>query len=480
MNAELARAEAQKDLSFSEALWAALEREGCEGTPLLRIEHAAGPAWLVRFRPDVELTHRFGLCEELLLLAVGGEMSWPAIREAQTHLQSADLDLEPDLMLLIDSGERLCERIATFPRQREHRVPWELTQSLEETLERWLPRYDLFDMRDPVRGRRVVGRRAERAHLAQLLGAGGGVGVFGLRKVGKTTLVRAVTDALEPQTAERVAWVDAQGLVRRDVHHLAHHLLAELGFASHHSSPSPAQRSLSDLDMAFRTLLEEGKRVIVVVDEFDYLLEGEPREVLRVEGILGFFGLCRSWSQRAPGQLALVLIGRDPEHLAKPRLAGVPNPLLAWLRELWLGPMPSEEASELLVSLGRKVGLTIGAATVASCLSQTGGHPLLVRRFGSCALHVARQTERWSTDALLGLIEAAFASDRAAHTLASEVEALLRERYPDAFAHLCARAAGVALPAHPVLQRFGVEVRGEVPSLWLRWFRAVRPLAVAS
>ena len=142
--------------------------------------------------------------------------------------------------------------------------------------------------------------------------------------------------------------------------------------------------------------------------------------------------------------------------------------------------MPSEEASELLVSLGRKVGLTIGAATVASCLSQTGGHPLLVRRFGSCALHVARQTERWSTDALLGLIEAAFASDRAAHTLASEVEALLRERYPDAFAHLCARAAGVALPAHPVLQRFGVEVRGEVPSLWLRWFRAVRPLAVAS
>jgi hypothetical protein len=475
MELESARAAMHGEVPFVDALLRALARDGAEVADLVRADGCDQPAWLAQIRPDRALMARFGMGDELLVLVVGATAGWPELRAAQARLQQPRSRLEPDVVLVVDGGEQLAERLGMVPRQREHRIPWDLDDTLAELLQRWLPRYDLFDTRDPVRGRHVFGRRAERAQLTQLLGTGGCVGVFGLRKIGKTTLVHAVTDALD-QAGEHAAWVDAQGLVHRDAHHLARALLRDLGA----EPESESRDELQALDAALGSLLAGGDYVTLVVDEFDFLVEGTTQDKRVLEGLVGFFGLCRAWSQRTRGRLALVLVGRDPEHVLQPRIGGLPNPLLAWLRELWLGPLPPDEAEELLVSMGRKVGLSIGRETVAACLSWTGGHPMLVRRFGSCALAVARRTERWDTDQVLARVEDAFAGDRAAHTIAAEVEALLRERYPAAFERLCARAAGHDSPRDPVLQRLGLEIAGDVPLLWRQWFRAVRPLAVAS
>ncbi len=92
-----------------------------------------------------------------------------------------------------------------------------------------------------------MGRDAEVAHLRTRVIRGDAVGVFGLRKMGKTSLVRAVTDGLDPasgvkdpvnvsngpgdETAPSQAcavWIDAQGLDQPSVDDVADEMLAAL------------------------------------------------------------------------------------------------------------------------------------------------------------------------------------------------------------------------------------------------------------
>ncbi|MEO7596152.1 MAG: hypothetical protein ABI134_33390, partial [Byssovorax sp.] len=77
---------------------------------------------------------------------------------------------------------------------------------LLDQIAKYLPDHDLFERRDPVRGHQVIGRKDNIRDLSVRLQQRQSVGIFGLRKVGKTTLVRALTDALDPVSASLSPW----------------------------------------------------------------------------------------------------------------------------------------------------------------------------------------------------------------------------------------------------------------------------------
>ena len=118
----------------------------------------------------------------------------------------------------------LAERLSLLPGPWGQRIPWPTDHAppapLEEQLRAHLPEFDLFERRDPVRGRQLVGRRKLIADLSSRLARGQAVGVFGLRKVGKSSLLGAVVETLDPASqgapdAEArafVVFVDVQGI----------------------------------------------------------------------------------------------------------------------------------------------------------------------------------------------------------------------------------------------------------------------------
>lgn len=76
-----------------------------------------------------------------------------------------------------------------------------------------LPGFDVYEERDAVRGAQLVGRDAEVSALRTRVVRGDAMGLFGLRKMGKTSVMRAVTDWFDPASgvADLVALPDLQG-----------------------------------------------------------------------------------------------------------------------------------------------------------------------------------------------------------------------------------------------------------------------------
>ncbi|XXY53952.1 hypothetical protein WME91_22705 [Sorangium sp. So ce269] len=256
-----------------------------------------------------------------------------------------------------DGGRPLKDRLERIP-GRDQRVAWVWGEDrfwppLSEVLRQQLPTYDVFEERDAVRGHQLMGRDAEVMELRTRVLRGDAVGVFGLRKSGKTSLVRAVTDSLDPASgimdadAEHIAsqacviWLDAEGLDQAEVDDVADDMLAVLRRRMRTAGAPyepPAKQGIGGLKAASQAILDEGMRLCFVIDEYDFLFEREGN-LGPVPGISRLFRQVRALSQQQQGAVSLVLIGRDPEHVSVPQLDGVPNPLL--LLDLVESPDPA-------------------------------------------------------------------------------------------------------------------------------------------
>lgn len=473
-------------------------------------------SWLIVARPSWALREHFGLAPEVPFLASAGEVGLSDLLRVQDEAVRSELRLDASVVVITDvSSDSLPRRLVTLPGGGQ-RVAWGPARAdtwppLEQTLRSQLRDFDVFDERDPVRGGQLLERNEELEALFSRVLRGDAVALTGLRKVGKTSLARAVTDYLDPASGMQhpwrgaasargttVVWVDAQAVIEETVDAYADEMLRAFhrrsGAASAHGPTATASGGLEALKSTLEPLLERGTRLCVVIDEFDLLFERVATPT-PVPGISRLFRLLRSWSQRHRGRASMILIGRDPALLEAPLLDGVTNPLLLWSHTMWLGPMRVPHDAGLLERLGRRVGLEVGPRTLARAREWTGGHPLLLRQLGSALWSVARRRRcPWGadTDALLDESGRLFESSDVVATIAREVTHLLVSRHPDAYALLVelagegdpsaavARRGGFGGPPHRLLKNLGLLTDWDlgVPrflSTYLR--RAAPPLA---
>ncbi len=477
----------------------------------------AGTTWFVRIHPPRALQEGFGLAPEVLLVVVDGEVLARDLAQASDEVIRSGLRLDANLVVVTDRPRSpectspLSERLRRI-RGTGQRVAWVEGPcgwpDLANEFRRQLPTTDIFDEFDAVRGDQLMGRSSELGELRTRVARGDAVGVFGLRKVGKTSLVRAVTDRLDPASGVRtgaaeppddtgaiVIWYDVGNLQHRHADALADALLGRLrhrmGVARTDWTP-PSQGGLPGLQETAERLLDAGRHLCVVLDEYDLLFEDEDGGGA-VSGLNRFFRSLRGWAQQWQGSTSLVLIGRDPEHVAQPHLGGVTNPLLAWFKPFWLGPLKSPGDRELLRRLGRRVGLDVGPRTADLAREWTGGHPLLHRQFGAALHEEIRDRKRetgWEvpTDAHSPRVIDAFLSRQAVLEVQREIMALLDRRYPEASRLLESLAdTGSPAPAESVrpgdpmltLLRFGLidEVSRRPPRYLAEYIQRLLPRA---
>lgn len=371
-------ADMEADLPFGQALRASLIREGCE---IARLTSLDGPgSWLLRLRLPDALRARFGLAPEVILLAVSGPVDYRLLMRARQEIDGDDLTLDFDLMLVTSDDPQLVEQVdrARAPRQC---VPWPLGGP---PLLEWLPErlrvHDIFDTEHPVRGNRMLGRDDEVAELTRQILAGQSLAVLGLRKVGKTSLVRGIQDRLGAEGGLRQIgffWLDLQTIVLRTEAALARALGETLN----------ADGPIDDIDSAMRLLrrhLDGNQRVCLVLDEFDYLFVGYDEQP-PIPGYSALLRALRGLAQTTE-RLSLVFIGRAPRHLEQAEIEGFPNPMLGWTKHHWVHPFDVATSAAVLDQLGRRVNLVVDPMHAADAHEWTGGHPALLRQFGSVAL----------------------------------------------------------------------------------------------
>jgi len=287
---------------------------------------------------------------------------------------------------------------------QQARIQQKERDEFEVLLRRFRRRRDLYNVRDPVADRlNFFGRAARADELLEMLAEGRPVGLFGLRKMGKSSLLQVLGD----RAGFPVAHIDLQeGL---ELAGLYTRTLAAWQRALHVKTPDvrwePPPLSGGDLADAFtsavRGLLQQleakglSARLGLFVDEIELLVPGKASnaavEAAELARYLAFARVLRGLVQ-ATGQLSLLVAGVDARLNRVNRLAGEQNPFYQFFRAEYLEPLSEVDCIQMVRNIGRQMGLVYSDEAVAYVATVSGGHPFLARQLCSATLKLRGET----------------------------------------------------------------------------------------
>jgi hypothetical protein len=271
--------------------------------------------------------------------------------------------------------------------------------TLEGLLAEWLIDRDPYRQLLPVTGESFFGRRNFLEMLTEKVQSGEHVGIFGLRKIGKTSVLLELARRLSTTNDVVPVVIDLQAsAAAASAAHAAFSLGSTLasvaaersGVAENriktamrlpsHWGDKPAGHLISDVTDALGNLLDRGAlsdmKLAIFLDEIELLLGENGRGPM--DHALAFLRGMRALSQRTR-RLSLVIAGVNATPCEQALLAGVDNPLYSFVEVRYLGAMERAAGREMVRGAGARVGVKWTDAVLDTLLDIVGRHPLLTR-----------------------------------------------------------------------------------------------------
>ena len=279
-------------------------------------------------------------------------------------------------------------------------------------LNQYLGQRDLYDSTVPVSGRRFFGRERLLLELTDEIHSGAFLGIYGLRKIGKTSLIHELRD--EKLSEDVVAYVDLQEisghlesigncnplywaleqklyerLCELDYQEKAD--LLRLGKEKHFSDlPDNGTRAplfFTEDIKAFLQALEAGKnrnikRLVILIDELELILPGANEEN-RIDGYIEFFRILRGLAQTYQDLLSCVVVAANAAISESSYWEGRDNPVFALYNTHYLPPFPQKECAQMIRDLGKGMSVHWDEDAISAVFAETNGHPFLTRIFCS-------------------------------------------------------------------------------------------------
>ena len=375
-----------------------LRRSGLDATSARELRSSAPrSSWAILAKPADALVKHFELAPEVLVLcSPWDEIQANDIKRAES-LFRAELRVDPGFALVITHDPDAEARLRpVVPDNRRYLFVLDETFAktpdpqtfLRNLLRDALGGRRLFDLRPPAAGPQFFGRDKELEALSRDVLNGHCLGVFGLRKVGKTSLLRRVSEKFREAGpgARRVipVEVDLQTTPyhRRNFSGVVDLILRELNGELKRAQidvPSPSR----DPQAHFLESVEHvesalGGRMLLVLDEYEVLLGGRIPQRDGVEILTWLRGI----AQAHAGGFSLVLAGRNSRLLAPARIEGADNPMYRFLRSVPLAGLTPEDCRTMVRTIGGRMALRFAHDALDIIVQETGGHPALARTLG--------------------------------------------------------------------------------------------------
>lgn len=279
--------------------------------------------------------------------------------------------------------------------------------ALRGVLDTWLYRRDLFAQTYPVFGKRFFGRDRILAELKDAIVSAKPSGIFGLRKVGKTSLLKEC-QRRATASGDIVVYVDllrvptgvndARWLYWR-IANLLHEQAANRGqttmrwrlggqYLAYLDLPDsfPVAAAFdADLSGLIRSAagVEWGvrPRVVILLDEIERILPTK-RGNGEFTGFFDFLSYLRGFAQETQ-DLTIVVTGANPSITEISQFNGRDNPVFNFFREVYLQLLEADEARAMMQVLGRGMGVKFADSACVRIVGLTGGHPYFAREFCS-------------------------------------------------------------------------------------------------
>lgn len=257
---------------------------------------------------------------------------------------------------------------------------------------------DLYQAQNPVTGDDFFGRTGLLRDLSASIMADQNVAIFGLRRSGKTSVIRELKRSLLSRGVVitiadmQLVTVSSLGDVARSIlNALLEDLRAARGTTDvkvtvgNDADDVVDGASLANLSDRVRKIASRnpGLRLVVAVDEVEHLVQmamSDPQEVR------AFLGALRSCAQVAPN-VSLVFSGVANQTFLSSSLGPdehrVDNPMFGQVSPTFMTPFSSTETADLIRDLGRPMFLSWSADAVEAVHRTTGGWPFFVRQLAS-------------------------------------------------------------------------------------------------
>lgn len=310
---------------------------------------------------------------------------------------------------------------------------------LAQYADRYLPGADLFDDRNAIGDTLSFFGRSELLHrLEEELLRKQGVGLFGLRKSGKTSILLQLGFSLRQHPIVHLDLQPYGGKPRYGAE-LFNEILRQLSVLMHDSPTErlrdrdktstltsetfPIESPATALTIEFiqrigkisAELTQAGYEppILLFLDEVERILPTPTDPAEKVEEFNAFFGGLRALSQEQR-QLGLLVADVHPDcnRINQWQQEGVPtNPVFSFFKEVFLSPFSAEETQTMLVDISRLMGRSFDPETLAIIHQDTGGHPFISRQLASllCAKVTEQDNEQISEAAAQRYIKRPFA-----------------------------------------------------------------------
>lgn len=346
--------------------------------------------------PKVEDIQEF--CKEALCVP-----NSPVSGYRPAFLVCPPLDPIHQLQAAVYQDQRLVVVPITYEWIAKANARGEQRKNLQSVLDAFVGRDDPFFYTNPVSvPGDFYGRKDVVAALVRDLDQGQSVGLFGMRKIGKTSLIQHILRTRSGPTI----YIDCQGInhpatvLRR----LPHELFLSLKklmptvlwpefdiFAGEDEVDleilsEAVSRYLRELYRQYAAQSISVNKITVILDEVDRIVPSSKRAVGDVNEYESLFGTIRSLGQGLERILVCMVAGFSADITQKDLslsqgVAG--NPVYAFFKVHRLKPMEADEVAQMMNGLGSRVRLHFTSRGNHELYQWSGGHPFLSRLLGN-------------------------------------------------------------------------------------------------
>ena len=272
-------------------------------------------------------------------------------------------------------------------------------EALEQILRLWVGQGDLFDVHSPIADAGTFFGRGQFIHtLTTKIINRENFGIFGLRKVGKTSLVFQLRENL-PRNL--IGYADLQSIASRRCDEIYFRLSSALrrelrikfpevpaiasqlkDFDAGRSYPTIATDFHNELLKIKEALESQGQqpRVLLLLDEIELLVSNDQSKGF--VGFEDFFRQVRGLYQQE-GFVLSGVVGADPNACRAGKWGDRDNPIFQYYDEIFLSPLDRSECDQMVQGIGEVMGVSFDPGSLEKIYDETGGHPYVGRQLCS-------------------------------------------------------------------------------------------------
>ncbi len=243
------------------------------------------------------------------------------------------------------------------------------------------------------------GRTKEIGEILDNIRRGENVGLFGLRKTGKTSMLLKLYRLYKQDKNNICIFFDAQSpairknrwfdLLKKIVTILANNFESIQLENKDYKDNNASENFENDLKYIHsKTYL---KKLILIIDEIEWLTPNTCKDKHWENDFVDFWQTIRS-IQTYNRNISILLAGVNPSIVELDRFENIQNPLFGIISPIYLSGLEEEEITDMLNKIGKVMGIEFPDTSIDFLYKQYNGHPLLTRFASSIASELCRSS----------------------------------------------------------------------------------------